>query len=199
MAFSTSVAQRGIDSVYNSLILGAADRYGVPVALIKGVISQESSWIWDATHVDDPNDPYAVSYGLMQLVWKYFKMPDGGPVVEPAANIDKGTALLGEQLRKRGGNIELAVAGYNAGTSRTNEDLANRIANNTLGVRNHVQSVMAYMEWFAANDPLSGAGGGGEIPPVENGGGGVEISDSDIKLIAGLVVFGMLAWILLRR
>ncbi|HEU0005379.1 MAG TPA: transglycosylase SLT domain-containing protein [Terriglobia bacterium] len=197
MAFSTSVAQRGISSPYDPFIVAAANKYGVPIALIKGVISQESSWIPDATHVDNPADPYAVSYGLMQLVWKYFKMPDGGPVVEPAANIDKGTALLGEQLRKRSGNIELAVAGYNAGTSRTDADLANRIANNTLGVANHVQSVLAYMQWFAANDPVSSGmtNGGGVTPPAPDWGMG----EADLKTIAALVVGALLIFALLRR
>ena len=44
MSFYLSVAQKGISSPWESLILSASARYGVPVALIKGIISAESAW-----------------------------------------------------------------------------------------------------------------------------------------------------------
>lgn len=156
MAFQLAVARLGMNSPFESLVLGAAQRYGVDVALLKGIISQESSWNPNARHVDDPADPEAVSYGLMQLVHKYFKNPDGTPITDPARNIDVGSSVIAEQLRKRGGNVELAVAGYNAGTSRTDADLSQRLAANTLGVANHVASVLTYRDWFRENDVVDG-------------------------------------------
>lgn len=192
MAFSSTVAQRGINSPYDSLIIAASASYNVPLALIKGIISQESAWDPNATHVDNPADPYAVSYGLMQLVWKYFQTSTGGPITDPAENIDKGTSVIAQQLSKRNGNVELAIAGYNAGTSRTDQDLLTRLQNNTLGVADHVRSVIQYQNWFIANDPASG--GGTPLPLPAPG----EI-DSDVMIIAGIVVFVGLMWVLIRR
>lgn len=184
MAFQLAVAQRGINSQFESLVLGAAQHYGVEVALLKGIISQESSWDPNARHVDDPSDPQAVSYGLMQLVHKYFKNSDGTPITDPARNIDVGSQVIAEQLRKRAGNVELAVAGYNAGTSRTDADLRQRLASNTNNVANHVSYVLAYRDWFRQND----AGDGTIVVDVEDT--YEPVVDTDFK--TGLLVIGLL-------
>lgn len=188
MAFYLSVAQRGINSPYESLIQSASARYGVPVALIKGIISAESSW--------NPTAASSSSYGLMQLNATYFHNADGSPILDPAQNIDIGTSVIGQQLARRP-STELALAAYNAGTSRSDADLQNRIAGNVLGVGSYVSNVLAYRDWFAAND----GGGGGEVPPPGdgNGTGTVDITDADIKLIAGITVAVLLVFALLRR
>ena len=180
MSFSTAVAQRGINSPYENLIQSASARYGVPVALIKGIISAESGW--------NPSAASSSSYGLMQLNATYFHNPDGSPILDPAQNIDTGTSLIASQLQRRS-TVDLALAAYNAGTGRSDDDLANRIAGNINGVGAYVSNVLTYRDWFVANDS------GDYVPPDD----GVDIGDTDIKLIAGITVFALLVWSMLRR
>lgn len=183
MAFYLSVAQKGVNSPWEGIIQSASSRYGVPTALIKGIISAESSW--------NPGAASSSSYGLMQLNATYFHNADGSPILDPARNIDVGTSVIAEQLGRRP-SVELALAGYNAGTGRSDADLQMRIAGNILGVGAYVSNVLAYRDWFVAND-IGGGGDSGDGDPGE------WPSDADIKMIAGIVVFGMLAFALLRR
>lgn len=178
MAFSTTVAQKGINSPYEGLILAASDRHNVPVALIKAIISQESNWIADAVNPADP------SYGLMQLNARYWTI-GGQPIFDPAQNIDTGTGFLADLIRRYGPDLAPVISAYNAGHPIT-------------GNASYVAAVTAFYNWFLQNDPASGGGGlPVDVPPVD--GGGIDISDGDIRLIAGVVVGVMLVFVLLRR
>ena len=175
MAFSTTVAKKGIGSPFESLIQSASANYGVPVALIKAIISQESNWNPSAVN---PNDP---SYGLMQLNYNYFKTSDGQPITDPAENIDRGTSYLASQMSRFGPDLSAVVSSYNAG---------HPISGN---VSSYVQPVMLYYQWFLSNDPGSG---GSDVPPDS---GSVDITDGDMKVIAGIAVGALLLFMLLRR
>jgi soluble lytic murein transglycosylase-like protein len=185
MSFYLSVAQKGINSPWESFIQSASSRYGVPVSLIKGIISAESGW--------NPNISSSSSHGLMQLNSTYFHNPDGSPIFDPETNINIGTSLIGEQLSRRP-SVELALAGYNAGTSRSDSDLAARIAANTNGVGSYISNVLAYRDWFIQQEE-GGGDGDGRITPTPPWGE----DEADLKLIAGIVVCGLLAFALLRR
>ena len=153
--FSPAVAQRGIDSVFNPLILSAAQQSVVDPALIKAIIAAESAW--------DPNAASTSSVGLMQINYVAHGV-SRDQAMDPNWNVPYGTRVIAEQLQRRP-SIDLALAGYNAGTSRSDADLRTRLTNNTNGVGNYVQTVLEYYAWYITNDPLTVFGGGG--PYVE--------------------------------
>lgn len=90
------------------LIQQSAKKHGVPVELLCGVILQESN--------GNPNAlSHAGARGLMQLMPATAKQMGVKNIMDPAQNIEGGTKYLRFLLDKFDGNIELAVAGYNAG------------------------------------------------------------------------------------
>ncbi len=96
------------DSALNPLVNDAASKYGVDPAVVKAVIQTESS-----------GDPTAVSragaLGLMQLMPSNVAESKVSNPFDPAQNIDAGVAQLSGYLKKYDGNLDQALAAYNAG------------------------------------------------------------------------------------
>jgi soluble lytic murein transglycosylase-like protein len=98
-------------AAYDAIIAEASQAHGLPVALIKAVIKVESNFV-----------PWAVSpkgaMGMMQLMPGTADFLGVREPFNPRANIHGGCKYLRMLLNYFGGNIALALAGYNAGYQR---------------------------------------------------------------------------------
>jgi len=98
-------------SVYDPIIKDAAQRYNIPVYLLKAVIVTESSL-----------DPYAVSSagaeGLMQLMPGTAADMQVTDSFDPKENIMGGARYLRMLANMFDGDLVMMIAGYNAGHNR---------------------------------------------------------------------------------
>ncbi len=85
----------------------AADKYGLPRALVRSVMAAESGF-----QVDVVSPKGAI--GLMQLMPGTRQTLNADPH-DPAQNADAGTRYLRDLLLKYDGRLSLALAAYNAG------------------------------------------------------------------------------------
>ena len=92
-----------------SLIEEACAKYGVDPALLAGLIEQES-------HFDPTVGSSAGAQGLTELMPETAASLGVTDPHDPAQSIDAGARLLSEKLAEFGGNTELALAAYNAGS-----------------------------------------------------------------------------------
>jgi soluble lytic murein transglycosylase-like protein len=90
------------------LIFDAGAREGVDPRFIHAVIWQESKYKTDA-------ESHAGAVGLMQLMPAAAERFGCADRTDPEANIAAGTKYLKWLLKRFDGNVELALAGYNAG------------------------------------------------------------------------------------
>jgi soluble lytic murein transglycosylase-like protein len=90
------------------LVREAAERHRVDPALVRAVIETESNW-----------NPNAYSRkgagGLMQLIPTTAQRFGANDVFNPQQNIDAGVHYLRTLLERYNGNLDLALAAYNAG------------------------------------------------------------------------------------
>ena len=96
------------DPKLDQIILEAGQKEHVDPRFIHAVIWQESKYKVDARS-------HAGAQGLMQLMPATAKRFGCEHPKDPAQNIEAGTKYLNWLLRRFAGNVELALAGYNAG------------------------------------------------------------------------------------
>jgi len=104
---------------FEKSIATVARRYRVPEALVHAVIATESDY--------DPNaESRAGAVGLMQLMPATARRYGVDNRRDPIANLHGGTRYLRDLLVRFGNDLELALAGYNAGENAV-EKFGNRI------------------------------------------------------------------------
>src|SRR5690349_6231845 len=96
------------DPKLDRIIFEAGEKEGVDPRFIHAVIWQESKYKVDARS-------HAGAQGLMQLIPATAKRFGCEHPDDPQENVTAGTKYLGWLLKRFSGNVELALAGYNAG------------------------------------------------------------------------------------
>ncbi len=125
------------ESPYEEIIETAADRYRLPAALIRAVIKQESNFNAEAVS-------HKGAMGLMQLMPETADLLGVNDPFEPDENIFGGTQYLVDLIRRYDGNLNKALAAYNAGPTRVQDSIPN-----FRETRNFVDSVLHYYESFS--------------------------------------------------
>lgn len=123
---------------YNTFISGASEEFGIPEPLIKAIITAESAGKNDAIS-------NAGAKGLMQLMDATAKDLGVKDSFNPKENIYGGTNYINQMLNKYNGDLNLALAAYNAGPG--NVDKYNGIPpfNET---KNYVSKVLEYTNLY---------------------------------------------------
>jgi len=96
------------DKDLDRIIFEVGEREGVDPRFIHAVIWQESKYDVNA-------HSHAGAQGLMQLMPATAKRFGCEDMSDPESNVEAGTKYLGWLLKRFDGNVELALAGYNAG------------------------------------------------------------------------------------
>ena len=108
--FSPVFSSNKKEKLFNSIIQDAADRYSIEPALIKAIIMVESGY-----------NPTAISkkgaVGLMQLMPATALSLGVEDLFNPAHNINGGVKYFKKLLSGFNGDVTLALAAYNAGTT----------------------------------------------------------------------------------
>ena len=91
----------------------SAEKYNIDEELIRAVIQVESGWRSDSISSKGAR-------GLMQLMPGTAKMLGVEDAFDPEQNIEGGVKYLAQLTDKYNGDVEMALAAYNAGPSRVN-------------------------------------------------------------------------------
>jgi len=117
----------------DTLVQQTAEKHHVDPNLVRAVISTESNWNADAVSRKG-------ALGLMQLVPGTAHLLGVGNAFDPAQNVDAGVRYLGMLLERYNGDLNKALAAYNAGPGAV--DRFGGVPN-FRETRNYVQKVTA--------------------------------------------------------
>lgn len=99
------------ERIYNNIINEAAKRYNVDAALIRAIIMAESNYNYKAISRRG-------AVGLMQLMPATADALGVEDIFDPVHNVNGGAKYIKQLLEQFNGNLELALAAYNAGTTQ---------------------------------------------------------------------------------
>ena len=136
---------------YSDIIAEAANKYDVKPGLIKAVMAAESGGQPDSLSTKNAK-------GLMQLVDSTAQEVGVTNAFDPRENVMGGTKYLKSLIDKFPGNLENALASYNAGPDTVEKYGGVPPFNET---QNYVKRVKNYLQMFESEDPP--ANGIGEV------------------------------------
>jgi hypothetical protein len=126
--------------MFNNIIREASQRFMIPEQLISAVIKQESNF--DQTAVSPKG-----AMGLMQLMPGTADFLGVDDPFNAEENIFGGTQYLRELINLYNGNLNKALAAYNAGPRRVGEDIPD-----IPETKDFIQSVLDYYNAFSKYD-----------------------------------------------
>ena len=154
---------------FDDIFFEYAALYGVPYTWVKAVAGAESDYNPNAYRAEPAIGD--ASRGLMQLLLQTATnlgfQGDPSYLFDPAINVNLGTKLLAEDIRRFGENFERVYSAYNSGSATA------YLTNAT--VRAHVDRAVSYLRAVEAGLEQSGDGtvpdtsGSDEESPAEPG------------------------------
>jgi len=142
-----------VSEALDRIVLQTAQKNHVDPALVRAVISTESNWNSGALSRKGAG-------GLMQLIPTTAQRFGATDLFNPQQNIDAGVRYLKTLLERYNGNLDLALAAYNAGEGAVDRAHGIPAFRET---RDYVRKVQ-----FAINSPGSGFSGASFLrtPPI---------------------------------
>ncbi len=129
-----------LETIFNN----ASKKYGVPVYLLKAVAKAESNF--NANNVSKSG-----AMGIMQLMPETAKELGVKNAFDPEENIMGGAKYLAEKLVEYAGDVDLALAAYNAGSGNVRKYGGIPPFEQT---QNYVKKVNAYMEEYKESSKI---------------------------------------------
>ncbi len=132
---------------YSELIEAACAKYGLNPSLLAGLIEQES-------HFDPTVGSGAGAQGLTELMPETAASLGVTDPHDPTQSIEAGAKLLSEKISEFGGNVELALAAYNAGSGAVQQYNGIPPYPET---EQYVQKVLGYASGYEQGGAFAGA------------------------------------------
>ncbi len=121
---------------YDTYFKKAAQKYGVPESLLKGIAKAESNF-----NARDLSSSGAM--GVMQLMPETARGLGVTDPYDPEQNIMGGAKCIAQKLKEFNGNVEMALAAYNAGSGAVR-----RAGGIPAKCRNYIRKVLSYQKAF---------------------------------------------------